>query len=106
MATLSTTIHHQLPQYRKEQIETVLRLLDEGNTIPFIARYRKEQTNALDEVALKEISDTAIYVNALAKRKLEILHQLTELEKATPALTKAIEEATQQKKCYDVSQKH
>ena len=95
MATLSTTIHHQLPQYRKEQIETVLRLLDEGNTIPFIARYRKEQTNALDEVALKEISDTAIYVNALAKRKLEILHQLTELEKATPALTKAIEEATQ-----------
>ena len=53
------------------QVETVLKLLEEGNTIPFIARYRKEATGALDEEQIKSIGDVYEYQVNLAKRKEE-----------------------------------
>ena len=93
--TIRKQIQDALPHYQTKQIHAVIDLLEAGNTIPFIARYRKEQTQALDEVAIKEISDTATHTLALAKRKTDILHRIMELEKLTPSLQKAIEETTQ-----------
>ena len=58
---------------RVNQVETVLKLLEEGNTIPFIARYRKEATGALDEEQIKSIGDVYEYQVNLAKRKEDVI---------------------------------
>ena len=50
-------VSQQLPKLRQKQVSAALQLMDEGNTIPFIARYRKEMTGTLDEVQLQEIRD-------------------------------------------------
>lgn len=75
------------------QIETVLSLTAEGNTIPFIARYRKEATGNLDEVVLKTIVDRDKALTALADRKTTILSKLADTGKLTEALRTAIEQA-------------
>ena len=61
-----------------KQVETVLQLLSEGNTIPFIARYRKEMTNALDEEQIRKISDVYEYQINLAKRKEDVIRLIDE----------------------------
>ncbi|MGT2910555.1 Tex family protein [Streptococcus cameli] len=76
-----------------KQIDTVLALTAEGNTIPFIARYRKEATGNLDEVLIKSIIDLDKSLTALADRKETVLAKIQELGKLTPDLQKAIEEA-------------
>lgn len=76
------------------QIETVLSLTAEGNTIPFIARYRKEATGHLDEVAIKSIIDQHKSLTALAERKEAVLSKINELGKLTPELEEAIHAAT------------
>ncbi len=76
-----------------KQIETVLSLTAEGNTIPFIARYRKEMTGNLDEVVIKSIIDLDKSLTALAERKLAVLTKIEEQGKLTDSLRKAIEEA-------------
>ena len=76
-----------------KQIDTVLALTAEGNTIPFIARYRKEATGNLDEVIIKGIIDLDKSLTALAERKEAVLAKIEELGKLTPELKKAIEEA-------------
>ena len=80
----------ELPQYHLEQIKKVLNLLHEGNTVPFIARYRKEMTNALDEVQIREIEERYHYLENLEKRKEEVLRIIEEQGKLTPELTKEI----------------
>jgi len=76
-----------------KQIDTVLALTAEGNTIPFIARYRKEATGNLDEVVIKGIIDLDKSLTALAERKEAVLAKIEEQGKLTPELKKAIEEA-------------
>lgn len=76
-----------------KQIDTVLSLTAEGNTIPFIARYRKEATGNLDEVVIKSIIDLDKSLTALADRKQTVLAKIEEQGKLTDALRQAIEEA-------------
>ncbi|MGT2883508.1 Tex family protein [Streptococcus ferus] len=88
-----TTIAQNLGITEK-QIAQVLSLTAEGNTIPFIARYRKEMTGNLDEVAIKSIIDLDKSLTALAERKASVLAKIEAQGKLTADLKKAIEEAT------------
>lgn len=82
-----------LGQYKPKQIRAVLNLLADGNTVPFIARYRKEITGSLDEVQIKEIEDRATYIDNLEKRRQEILTKIESLDQLSPSLKQAIEQA-------------
>src|SRR5690606_30103971 len=70
-----------------------LRLLDEGNTIPFIARYRKEATGELDEVQIRDIRDRVEYLVELDDRRATVLASIEEQGKLTPELRAGIEAA-------------
>lgn len=72
-----------------KQIDTVLTLTAEGNTIPFIARYRKEATGNLDEVIIKGIIDLDKSLTALSERKEAVLAKIEEQGKLTPELKKS-----------------
>ncbi|AXI01362.1 RNA-binding transcriptional accessory protein [Sporosarcina sp. PTS2304] len=76
------------------QTASVIELLEEGNTVPFIARYRKEATGSLDEVQIKEIEDAYHYVKALEQRKEEVLRLIEEQGKLNDSLKAEIERAT------------
>ncbi|MFZ2743789.1 MAG: Tex-like N-terminal domain-containing protein, partial [Trichococcus flocculiformis] len=76
----------ELSQFRPAQIEKVLQLLEEGNTVPFIARYRKEATGSLDEVEIREIEERHQYATNLYKRKEEVIRIIEEQGKLTPKL--------------------
>jgi len=76
------------------QAEKVIALLDAGNTVPFIARYRKEETGSLDEVQIKDIEDSYAYVKGLEQRKEEVIRIIDEQGKLDDKLKKSIEEAT------------
>ena len=78
----------------EKKIDAALKLLDEGNTIPFIARYRKEVTGELDEEQIRNISERAQYLRNLAERRSEIILSITAQEKMTPELEKAINSTT------------
>jgi len=78
-----------LPQ---DGVENTLKLLDEGCTIPFISRYRKERTGGLNEVQIAQISDLNEKLKEMTKRKETILKTITELGKLTPELQKRIDE--------------
>ncbi|MGN0590575.1 Tex family protein [Ruminococcus sp.] len=78
---------------RREQIDQTVALIDEGATIPFIARYRKERTGSLDDQILREIFDRLNYLRNLEKRKEEIRASITEQDKMTEALCRAIDAA-------------
>ncbi|PKG23697.1 Tex family protein [Niallia nealsonii] len=73
-----------------KQVKNVISLLDEGNTVPFIARYRKEQTSALDEVQIKAIMDRYHYIQNLEQRKEEVIRLIEEQGKLTDDLHKSI----------------
>lgn len=78
----------------KLQTASVIALLEEGNTVPFIARYRKEATGSLDEVQIKDIEDAYHYVKSLEQRKGEVLRLIEEQGKLTDSLRSEIERAT------------
>ena len=84
----------QLPNLRESQIKAALKLMDEGDTIPFIARYRKEATGTLDEVQLQEIHDQYKRVTTLLDRQQTVINKIKEEGKLTPALEKQILAAT------------
>jgi uncharacterized protein len=71
-------------------IENIVNLLDEGNTIPFIARYRKEATGSMDETILREVEARLKYMRSLDKRKEEVIRNIEEQGKLTPELTEKI----------------
>ncbi|BAQ08935.1 transcriptional accessory protein [Bacillus sp. OxB-1] len=79
---------------RLGQVEKVIALLEEGNTVPFIARYRKEETGSLDEVQIKEVEDSYHYVRTLEQRKEEVIRLIEEQGKLDDELKKSIEEAS------------
>jgi uncharacterized protein len=84
------------------QIENTVKLLDDGNTIPFIARYRKEATGELDEEKLRDIDERLKYLRNLEARKEEVLKSIEEQGKLTPELAQAIMEATKLQEVEDL----
>ena len=78
---------------RQEQIDNTVTLIDDGKTIPFIARYRKELTGSLDDQILREIFDRLTYLRNLEKRKEEVAASITEQGKMTDEIAAAIEKA-------------
>ena len=76
------------------QVEAVLSLLEEGATIPFIARYRKDKTGALDEVQIQQIQDEAKFLKEFTERKTFIEKTITDQQKMTEALQQKIDKAT------------
>ncbi len=74
-------------------IDNVVKLLDEGNTIPFIARYRKELHGAMDDTALRTLAERLEYLRSLAERRESVKNSITEQGKMTPELSAAIDEA-------------
>ena len=92
----------ELSNYSKKQIEVVLNLLTDGNTVPFIARYRKEATGSLDEVAIREIEERNQYLTNLEKRKEEVLHSIEEQGELTEELAVEIKKTTQLQRLEDL----
>ena len=86
----------------ERRVDAVLRLLDEGCTIPFIARYRKEATGALDEVQIAAISDKYDKLRELEKRKQTILTTIDEQGKLTPELRRRIEDSWNSTELEDI----
>jgi protein Tex len=78
---------------RSRQVETVLTLLSEGSTIPFIARYRKDKTGALDEVVIQQIQDESKTLKAFTERKVAIEKSIREQDKMTDALQQKLDAA-------------
>lgn len=93
LVDLTNPVHRQLTNYKNQQIKAVLELLDEGNTVPFIARYRKERTGALDEVAIRDIEDEAHRLMKLNQRREDVINLIQEQGKLTPTLKKQLEDA-------------
>ena len=78
---------------KNEQVEKTVALIDEGNTIPFIARYRKEETGSLDDNVLRELDDRLTYLRNIEKRKEEVTNLITEMGKMTDEIAQSIENA-------------
>ena len=76
-----------------EHIENVINLLDEGNTIPFIARYRKELHGAMDDTALRTLEERLAYLRGLFERKETVKNSIAEQGKLTDELSAAIDAA-------------
>lgn len=85
-----------------KQVRSVISLLDEGNTVPFIARYRKEQTGALDEVQIRDITERWQYIQNLEQRKGEVLRLIDEQGKLTPELKLHIEKSIKLQEVEDL----
>lgn len=79
---------------KPHQVESVIKLLEDGNTVPFIARYRKEATGSLDEVQIKSIEDRYHYIQQLEQRKEEVIRLIDEQGKLTEELAADIRKAT------------
>ncbi len=73
------------------QVENTIKLIDDGNTIPFIARYRKEMTGSLDDQILREFYDRLVYLRNLEEKREQVKGLISELEKLTPEIEKKLE---------------
>lgn len=87
---------------KEEQVKKTIVLLDEGNTIPFIARYRKEATGELDETVLRDLEERLEYLRNLEKRKTEVVRLIEEQGKLTPELQQKIEAAVKLQEVEDL----
>jgi len=86
----------------KWQVENVIKLIDEGNTIPFIARYRKEATGTLSDDILRDLSARLTYLKNLSEKKAEYTRLIEEQEKLTPEIAMAIENASTMTELDDI----
>ena len=84
------------------QVAAVCKLTDEGNTIPFISRYRKEATGELDEEQVRTVTERLAYLKNLVKRQEEILQRIEELGKLTPELKSSIEKTVKMQELEDL----
>ncbi|MFV0637138.1 Tex family protein [Mitsuokella sp.] len=84
------------------QVEAAAKLLDEGNTVPFIARYRKEATGSLEDEQLRELEERLAYLRGLVKRQEEILAKIEEQGKLTAELRQAIEKTSKLQELEDL----
>ncbi len=87
---------------RKEQAEAVIKLIDEGNTIPFIARYRKEAHGGLDDEQIRTLAERLSYLRNLQEKKEQVISSITEQGKMTEELKKQIDEAMTQAAVEDL----
>lgn len=85
-----------------KQVQSVISLIDEGNTVPFIARYRKEMTGALDEVQIRDIVERWQYIQNLEQRKEEVIRLIEEQGKLTDELKGSIEKAIKLQEVEDL----
>jgi protein Tex len=85
-----------------KQVKSVIDLMEDGNTVPFIARYRKEQTGALDEVQIRDISERWQYIQNLEQRKEEVVRIIHEQGKLTPELEQQVQKATKLQEVEDL----
>lgn len=98
---LNSTIAQEL-KIPANKVEATIKLLDEGNTIPFVARYRKEVTGSLDEEQIRNISERIIYLRNLESRKEEILSSIEAQGKLTEELAKAIKNGNKLQEIEDL----
>ena len=78
---------------KEEQVKETVALIDEGNTIPFISRYRKEVTGGLDDATLRDLNDRLNYLRKMEERREEISSLIEAQEKLTPEITFALNNA-------------
>lgn len=83
-------------QVKKGQVEAAVKLIDEGNTIPFISRYRKEATGALNDEQLRNLDERLTYLRNLEEKKAQVISSIDEQGKLTEELRAAIENAQTQ----------
>lgn len=91
-----------LLKLKTSQINATIKLIDEGNTIPFIARYRKEATGDMKDAQLRDLNDKLIYVRNLIKRQNEIKNSIEEQGKMTPELSLAIDKVEKLQELEDI----
>ncbi|MCR5208495.1 MAG: RNA-binding transcriptional accessory protein [Eubacterium sp.] len=84
------------------QVKSTLELIDDGNTIPFIARYRKEATGSLDDQLLRELNDRLAYLRNLGEQKEKVINSITEQELMTDEIMEAIEAAKTMTELEDI----
>ena len=98
---INDTIAREL-QVRTSQIDAAVQLLDDGNTVPFIARYRKEATGELEDEQLRTIEERLAYLRNFVKRQEEILNKIAEQGKLTDELKAAIEKTSKLQELEDI----
>ncbi|MED1124630.1 Tex family protein [Bacillus atrophaeus] len=86
----------------QKNVESVIQLLEDGNTVPFIARYRKEQTGSMDEVQIQTISERWQYIQNLNQRKEEVIRLIAEQDKLTDELRQKIEQSVKLQEVEDL----
>ncbi|WP_276736493.1 Tex family protein [Bacillus sp. (in: firmicutes)] len=86
----------------QKHVESVIRLLEDGNTVPFIARYRKEQTGSMDEVQIQTISERWQYIQNLNQRKEEVIRLIAEQDKLTDDVKRKIEQSVKLQEVEDL----
>nr|WP_087992952.1 Tex family protein [Bacillus subtilis] len=86
----------------QKHVESVIRLLEDGNTVPFIARYRKEQTGSMDEVQIQTISERWQYIQNLNQRKEEVIRLIAEQDKLTDELKRKIDQSVKLQEVEDL----
>lgn len=101
MLDINRTIAQEL-SVSPAQIESVIKLIDEGSTIPFIARYRKEATGGLDDAQLRTLEERLTYLRNLETRKAEVINSIKEQGKLTEELRTSIEGATVMQRVEDL----
>ena len=101
MLSISQRIAEELSVNEKQVIAAV-ELLDEGATVPFIARYRKEVTGGLDDIQLRQLEDRLRYLRELDERREAILKSIDEQEKLTPELKSSIMQADTKNRLEDL----
>ena len=101
MPSIEEILSQELQQ-KQEYIENVVRLLDEGNTIPFIARYRKELHGAMDDTTLRNLETRLTYLRNLQQRRDEVKKSIENQGKLTPDLSAAIDEAASMTEVEDL----
>ena len=92
MQSITEILAHELGQ-KPEYVENVVRLMDEGNTIPFIARYRKEQHGSMDDTTLRNLETRLTYLRGLQERREEVKRTIENQGKLTEELSSAIDNA-------------
>ena len=110
MPTTTTTaatrhIHQRIADdlsVRIDQVNAAIKLLDEGATVPFIARYRKEATGGLDDTQLRHLDEKLLYLRELEERRQSILTEIRSQDKLTPALQASIETAQTKQRLEDL----
>ena len=94
-------IAHEL-QVQAQQVQAAIKLLDEGSTVPFIARYRKEVTNGLDDIALRKLEQRLTYLRDLEDRRKVIIKSIEEQQKMTPQLKAGLQDAENKTELEDI----